>query len=189
MGQRVVSFVLAALIFGSALLSGVFVYQAIKKEQDASKEADAAAASRSTNTAEQQMSEQVTEDTNATPKEGALQGTQLAGFTPLGDNRITDLLVEDLVVGDGAEVTSSSRIVAHYTGATMKDGIIFESSLDSGQKLDYPLGNLIVGWQEGLVGMKVGGKRRLSIPAAKAYGETGRVSGDLIFEMELFEVK
>jgi peptidylprolyl isomerase len=195
MTQRVVSFILAALIFGSAVLSGVFVFQAIKKEQDLSKinPADAAANSQQEQqaTAEQQAAAETqaqAQQQTETPKENALKDKPLTNFTPITD-RITTLGIEDVMVGEGAEAAASSTVTVHYTGATMKDGIVFESSKDGGAPATFPLGNLIQGWKEGIPGMKVGGVRRLTIPAEKAYGETGRVSGDLVFDIELLGVK
>lgn len=187
MGQRIVSFILAALIFGSAVLSGVFVFQAIKKEQDTTKtkttEPNDLAAAQT-----QAEAEAAQQQSTETPKENALKGQPLTNFTPVTD-RITTLGIEDIIVGEGAEAVASSTVTVHYTGATMKDGVIFESSKDAGTPATFPLGNLIKGWQEGIPGMKVGGVRRLTIPAEKAYGETGRVSGDLVFDIELIDVK
>ena len=124
--------------------------------------------------------------------ENALKGKPLANFTASSD-RLTDVKTEDLVMGEGAEISSAAQTVtAHYTGARVADGIVFESSKDSGQPFTSPLSNLIKGWQTGMIGMKVGGTRRLTIPAAQAYGDdasTGRPTGDLVFDIELIDVK
>ena len=180
--QRVTSFVLALLIFGSAIISAVFVIQQIRKEQKPTDTASASTTDKTTNT-DQQPAE--------VPKEGQLKGTQLANFTPTAD-RLTEVKVEDITVGDGAEATAGSTVTAHYTGAQVADGKIFESSKDSGKTFTSPLANLIKGWQTGIPGMKVNGVRRLTIPAALAYGDdanSGRPYGDLVFDIELFDVK
>ena len=103
------------------------------------------------------------------------------------------LQVQDLVVGDGVEVVPGSDVMVHYTGM-LADGTVFDSSVDRGQTFGFSVGagQVIAGWDQGLVGMKVGGKRRLEIPAALAYGD--RAAGaippgsTLYFEIELFDV-
>lgn len=90
---------------------------------------------------------------------------------------VTELKSEDLVVGDGEEITSTSKLSAYYIGWNPW-GKIFDQSIKDG-KLGAPIpvdmtGGLITGWTEGMVGMKVGGVRELTIPADKAYGEQGR---------------
>ena len=101
--------------------------------------------------------------------------------------------IEDITVGEGAECQSNSTIKVHYRG-TLLDGTEFDSSYGRGQPIDFPLRKLIVGWQEGIPGMKVGGKRKLVIPWQKAYGEHGHPpaippKADLIFEIELLGVR
>ena len=93
---------------------------------------------------------------------------------------ITELKTEDLKVGEGAEISSSSTFIAYYIG-WKSDGTIFDQSISDGA-LKTPIaaspGSVITGWTEGAVGMKVGGIRELTIPSNKAYGPTG--SGDSI---------
>jgi len=124
-----------------------------------------------------------------------LKGTTLQDFTPLGKkNKVTELQVIDLKVGDGEEVPADATITAHYTGALVEDGTIFESSLDSGRPATFGLNQVIDGWTQGVPGMKVGGTRRLIIPSELAYGAR-RVSStigpnsDLVFDIELIELK
>jgi FKBP-type peptidyl-prolyl cis-trans isomerase len=81
----------------------------------------------------------------------------------------------------------------HYTGALASTGVIFESSKDGGKTATFGLGQVIKGWQDGVPGMKVGGKRRLVIPYADAYGEAGSppsipAKSDLVFDIELVAV-
>jgi FKBP-type peptidyl-prolyl cis-trans isomerase len=88
---------------------------------------------------------------------------------------VTELKSEDLKIGDGADITAESSFTAYYIGWN-PDGKVFDGSID-GTKLKAPItatpGGVIAGWTEGVAGMKVGGVRELSIPADKAYGETG----------------
>ncbi len=106
----------------------------------------------------------------------------------------TQLNVIDHEVGSGAEAQSGKQVSVHYTG-TLTDGTKFDSSLDRGQPFNFQLGagNVIKGWDQGLVGMKVGGKRRLEIPAEMAYGPRGfppviPPNSSLVFEVELMGV-
>ena len=86
----------------------------------------------------------------------------------------TDLIKEDLKVGDGAEVAASNTLEVNYIGVSCSTGKIFDSSWSRNQTASFALNQVIVGWQQGLVGMKVGGERLLGIPSALAYGAQGR---------------
>ncbi len=104
------------------------------------------------------------------------------------------LQYQDEKVGTGAEAKAGNKVTVHYTG-TLKDGKKFDSSLDRGQPFSFRLGagQVIKGWDEGVAGMKVGGKRKLIIPANLAYGSrgAGRVippNAELTFEVELLQV-
>jgi FKBP-type peptidyl-prolyl cis-trans isomerase len=105
------------------------------------------------------------------------------------------LQYEDLVVGTGAEAKVGDTVSAHYTG-TLEDGTKFDSSLDRNQPFEFTIGagQVIKGWDEGVVGMKVGGTRKLTIPPDLAYGDQGAGSiippnATLIFEIQLLEIK
>ncbi len=100
-----------------------------------------------------------------TPK---LAGTKLQGFTPVAN--VSSLQIKDLVVGKGATVNKGATITVNYTGAVAATGIIFQSSLDTGQPVSFSLSQVIPGWTLGIPGMKVGGTRQLLIPASLAYG-------------------
>jgi len=97
--------------------------------------------------------------------------------------------------GTGAVAQAGKTVSVHYTG-WLTNGTKFDSSVDRGQKFDFPLGQgrVIKGWDEGVAGMKVGEKRKLTIPANMAYGAQGfppviPPNSVLIFEVELFDVK
>jgi FKBP-type peptidyl-prolyl cis-trans isomerase len=107
----------------------------------------------------------------------------------------TGLQYLDEKVGSGATVKAGDQVEVHYTG-TFKDGTKFDSSKDRGQPFTVPVGagRVIKGWDEGLVGMKVGGTRKLIIPYQLAYGESGRPptippKSELHFEIELLKIK
>jgi len=104
-----------------------------------------------------------------------------------------ELLITDLVLGSGKEAVKGALISVHYVG-TFENGTEFDSSVDRGRQLEFVLGTgrVIKGWDQGLLGMKVGGKRKLFIPSHLAYGErsVGPIppNSNLNFEVELFEV-
>jgi peptidylprolyl isomerase len=104
----------------------------------------------------------------------------------------TDLVIEDLVLGDGSEAKPGDRVDVHYVGVTFDGGDQFDASWDRGESIQFPLAGLIKGWQDGIPGMKVGGRRRLTIPPEQAYGPKGgghRLSGQtLIFVIDLLGV-
>lgn len=111
------------------------------------------------------------------------------------DSAANALKIEDLSVGTGREAKSGDTVSVHYLG-TLENGTKFDSSYDRNQPFETKIGvgQVIKGWDEGIPGMKVGGKRRLTIPSELAYGDRG--AGDkippgstLIFEVELLEVK
>ena len=83
------------------------------------------------------------------------------------------LQTKDIIVGTGAEVQASSTLTVHYTLMTWSNGKLIESSWTGGQPATFPLSGVIAGWQEGLPGAKVGGRRLLVIPADKGYGPNG----------------
>jgi len=102
------------------------------------------------------------------------------------------LVYYSMTEGTGAQPTTTNTVEVHYHG-TLIDGTVFDSSVDRGQTISFPLGGVIKGWQEGLAMMKEGGKATLVIPYDLAYGDAG--SGDTIppgatlkFEVELFKV-
>jgi peptidylprolyl isomerase len=87
----------------------------------------------------------------------------------------TDLVVEDLAVGDGEEAAAGQNVEVHYVGVAWSSGQQFDASWDRGDSFGFRLGGgqVIAGWDEGVAGMKVGGRRRLTIPPHKGYGARG----------------
>jgi peptidylprolyl isomerase len=110
----------------------------------------------------------------------------LAGDAP------TDLVIIDLEIGDGAEAAPGATVDVHYLGVDFETGEEFDSSWGRGESIQFPLNGLIRGWQEGIPGMKVGGRRQLVTPPVYAYGPVGgghRLSGrTLVFVIDLLAV-
>lgn len=120
-----------------------------------------------------------------------LEGTKLADFTPQAN--VTELQIIDIVEGTGDTVPQGATITAHYIGALVADGTIFQSSRDFGEPISFGLNQVISGWTQGVPGMKVGGTRRLIIPAAQAYGAASPApnipaNSDLVFDIELVAI-
>lgn len=166
--------------FGTLALAGLFILTSIaftavlfwsaRNEEDSSM------------TAQQQLQDQLNQANNLETGENQdmLQGTKLANFTPIPEP-VENIEIIDVEEGTGDPVPEGATITAHYTLAITTDGVVIESSHDAGQPLTRPLSGLIVGWQQGIPGMKAGGKRRLIIPATLAYND-GR---DMVFDIEL----
>ncbi|UUU42829.1 FKBP-type peptidyl-prolyl cis-trans isomerase [Streptomyces sp. NBC_00162] len=87
----------------------------------------------------------------------------------------TALVIEDIWLGDGAEAKAGSMVSVHYVGVAFSTGEEFDASWNRGSALQFPLGagRVIAGWDQGIQGMKVGGRRKLTIPAHLAYGDRG----------------
>lgn len=171
-GQRIFIIVIVGVFFlTSVATTGIVIFDAVNNKDP------------ETATTQENLQNQ--------PKEGALEGTKLAGFTPV--EKTDKLEIIDLTAGSGAEVAQGGTVTAHYTGALAKDGTIFQSSKDTGEPFTAPLTGVIPGWQQGIPGMKVGGIRRLVIPASLAYGDqaTGNIpaNSDLVFDIELIDTK
>ena len=105
-----------------------------------------------------------------------------------------DLIKEDVTVGSGAEAKDGDPVRVHYTGRLLKNGVQFDSSVGKDPfKFTLGKGEVIKGWDQGVVGMKVGGKRKLTIPSKLGYGDTGSppkipAKATLVFEVELLGV-
>jgi len=107
-----------------------------------------------------------------------------------------DLGVEDIVVGDGDEATPGSKVTVHYVGVAFRSGDEFDASWNRGEPFRFALGKgqVIPGWDQGVAGMRVGGRRKLTIPSALAYGARGAGNGvipphePLVFVVDLLAV-
>lgn len=107
----------------------------------------------------------------------------------------SDLIITDTLIGTGLEPSKGALVFAHYEGF-LEDGTKFDSSIDRGKPFQFVfgVGRVIKGWDQGLLGMKVGGKRTLFVPAHLAYGERQigaliKPNSDLLFHIELIEVR
>jgi FKBP-type peptidyl-prolyl cis-trans isomerase FkpA len=133
----------------------------------------------------------------------AQAGKKTAAKVPAGPTKVSGKPVTtasglqywEIKKGSGAEAVKGKKVSVHYTG-WLTDGKEFDSSLDRGEPIDFVLGagNVIKGWDEGITGMKVGGKRQLRIPPQLAYGQRGfspviPPNATLVFDVELVGVK
>lgn len=190
-GQRIFAFILALLFLGTTVsIAGFYLWDYFSEDESSLIDETTLQEDLNESNSDQQNQQQEEQVNNE-----ILQGTELANFTPVDD--VTELQIIDLVEGDGIVVEAGADVVAHYTGAFANNGLIFQSSKDGGQPIPFNLNGVIAGWTEGVPGMKVGGTRRLIIPADKAYGAapegftydfnnpTGRPLGPLVFDIEL----
>jgi FKBP-type peptidyl-prolyl cis-trans isomerase len=153
---------------------------------------------------EQQSQGEAQEDDQTQPKQqDQLSNNQknmnpntkiLSNFTPV--SKVANLEKIDIIKGDGKEVKAGDTVSVHYTGAVASTGAIFQSSKDFGtEPITFPLSGVIKGWTDGIPGMKIGGTRRLVIPAEMAYGANPPggsgipANADLVFDVELVAIK
>jgi peptidylprolyl isomerase len=106
-----------------------------------------------------------------------------------------ELGIDDIVVGEGDEATKGKKVSVHYVGVAFSSGEEFDASWNRGQPFEFKLGQgqVIPGWDEGVQGMKVGGRRKLTIPSAMAYGARGaggaiKPHEPLVFVVDLLSV-
>ncbi len=127
---------------------------------------------------------------NEPAPEGSLASAQVIMQELQSKGSVSELRIADIVVGEGEPVASGDAVAVHYTGI-LADGTVFDSSSRQGQPFPFVVGTgyVIPGWDQGLLGMKEGGKRLLVIPSDMAYGPSGRGSippnATLVFEVEL----
>jgi FKBP-type peptidyl-prolyl cis-trans isomerase FkpA len=182
--DRIVALSIAILFFVFAFSSSFWVIWQLYKDNKEAKRVN-----------NNQASSQDTSNTNTPAKTTTkLKGSQLSNFTPVSDSSVTDLQKIDTQAGTGAEVKPGDTVTVDYTGALAATGIVFESSLDTGQPVPLSLNQVIDGWKQGIPGMKVGGQRRLIIPANMAYGASPRAGSGippnaaLVFDITLHSV-
>jgi FKBP-type peptidyl-prolyl cis-trans isomerase FkpA len=184
-GQRVVILALVvAFVLSSVSFSGLVIWQLVKDKDKNNSTADV----------QKQLQDQLNQQNKDQNKENGLEGTQLQGFTPV--QKVDSLQKIDTKEGTGEEVKPGATVTAHYTGAVAASGIIFQSSHDGkNQPIPFSLSSVIKGWTDGVPGMKVGGTRRLLIPADQAYGANPPAgsnippNADLVFDIELVSVQ
>ena len=181
------------------LLFVVFAFAACGGEDDRSGESGAAPAEEATEAATEAPTEAAPEAAGATEGKTGVKVTGKAGEKPTievpkGAEPPTELTIEDLKEGDGAEAKAGTTISVNYVGSLFKDGSVFDNSWDRGEPISFPLGagQVIPGWDQGFEGMKVGGRRVLVIPSDLAYGPTGQgpIGPDeaLVFVVDLEDV-
>lgn len=172
-------------IIGFILLFGWLVYTASNAK---------------TKTATQQMTGDI--QISVAPQNGesqasqneAVAGASTGGDSPMDNPEGSQLGIEDVQVGTGEEAVSGKKVTVHYTG-TLSDGTKFDSSVDRGTPFTFNLGagEVIQGWDQGVAGMKVGGKRKLTIPPSLGYGSQANgpipANSTLIFDVELLKVE
>lgn len=170
--QRIMALIAALLFLASTIAFSIFVIIQMREESTAN------------------QVNQIEETQNNTT-EDKLEGKQLEGFDPVSE--VNELQIIDIKEGDGEVVPEGATVTAHYTGALAKTGIIFQSSKDFGSAIPFSLNGVIEGWTKGVPGMKVGGLRRLIIPANMAYGEEGSPptigpNEPLVFDIEIVKI-
>lgn len=193
--ERVFSLVLAVVFFMTSVGVGLGVILLVKNEQKQEKnQSEVTKAIKDAQEAASYLTCTATEKKEGEVQDsGKLEGQKLANFTPV--EKVDSLQCIDLQVGTGDVVKTGATVTAHYTGALAKDGTIFQSShdMEGDQPIEFSLSGVIPGWTQGVPGMKVGGRRRLIIPSALAYGAAGQgnipANSDLVFDIELSATK
>ncbi len=177
-GQRIFILVIVGVfLLSSIAFSGIVIFGNNNNDQ-------------STADLQKQIQEQMQNQQNK-PQEDKLEGTKLQGFAPIA--KVEKLEIIDTKEGTGEVVPAGATVTAHYTGALASNGTIFQSSYDMGQPVPFSLTGVIKGWTDGVPGMKVGGIRRLIIPAEQAYGAQSPspnipANSDLVFDIELVKL-
>lgn len=173
-----------------ACIIGFVVYGLLNKSSETSKNEEVT----ETTTTNTSNKTEVKEETKTSTKNMDQTKRLLQNFKPVA--KVSSLEKIDIVVGTGEEVKPGATVSVHYTGAVAATGEVFQSSKDFGTNpITFPLSGVIKGWTDGIPGMKVGGTRRLVIPAAQAYGATPPpgsgipANADLVFDVELIAIK
>jgi FKBP-type peptidyl-prolyl cis-trans isomerase FkpA len=170
------------LVTSSALTIAVIISLASSKSSSGSDTSGSSTSGSSTG------SNSTAKSTNS----NSIAGTKLSDFTPTSTPQ-TKLQIIDTKVGTGETAKAGDTITADYVGALMKTGVVFDASQDHGGPQTFSLSQVIAGWSQGIPGMKVGGTRRLLIPASLGYGTQGSGStippnSDLVFDITLTKI-
>jgi FKBP-type peptidyl-prolyl cis-trans isomerase len=181
----IVTFIIVACIIGFV------VYGLLNKTSDTSKTDES---NKITTTPDTSSKTEVKEENKTSTKNMDQTKRLLPNFKPVA--KVSSLEKIDTVVGTGDEVKPGATVSVHYTGAIASTGEVFQSSKDFGTNpITFPLSGVIKGWTDGIPGMKIGGTRRLIIPAAQAYGANPPqgsgipANADLVFDVELIAIK
>lgn len=170
--DRIIIIIITVAFFATSFAVSFFVILEIVRDNKEAKQMD-------------QSSSSATSDPTQPTK-----GTAMPDFTPI--SKVNELQKIDLQVGTGKEVKPGDSVTVDYTGALAATGVVFQSSVDFGQPISFSLSGVIKGWQDGIPGMKEGGKRRLIIPASLAYGSQVKddipANSDLVFDVTLRSV-
>jgi FKBP-type peptidyl-prolyl cis-trans isomerase len=188
-GQRVAAFFLAMLFLLSTIGATAYVVWQINQDEgvivnETAEEKAAADAAKASQDTAQSCGSGTFEVVSARPTP-----TVVTSSAP-----IIELQTIDIKVGEGEEVLAGDCVAALYYGSLASTGVSFDDNYGSGQPIEFSLNGVIPGWTEGIPGMKVGGVRRLLIPAEKGYGAQGSgdvipPNSDLIFEVEIVSTK
>jgi peptidylprolyl isomerase len=189
--------VVRAVIAAAVVLAAIFLISALGGDDD-EKTTDAADQASSTTT-EASESTSTTAPVAVEPltcagPDGSNTDTAVKPTVTVPDKPATELTCQDLVVGDGTEVEAGDTVTVEYVGVAQSTGKQFDASWDRGEPATFPLSGVIKGWTNGIPGMKVGGRRVLTIPGDQAYGAEGRppdIGPDetLVFIIDLKETK
>ncbi len=185
-GQRIAAFLLAMLFLLSTIGATAYIIWEINREEGGIVD-------------DNSLTIDETQDAKESASEACGAGT-IAAVDPRpiptvtsNSGAITTLEKIDVKVGDGEEVQPGDCVAALYYGTLASNGEKFDGNYESGKPIEFSLTGVIQGWTDGIPGMKVGGVRRLLIPAAQAYGERDNGSipanSDLIFEVEIVSTK
>ncbi len=186
--DRVIALILTVVFFVTSFgLSFAVIWQLVKDNKEA-KVVNGGVVDQQNDTANNKDGSETSQTPQqSNPQATKLEGTKLSGFTPL--DKIDSLQTVDTKVGDGDVAKAGDSVTVDYTGAVAATGVIFQSSLDMGTPVTLSLAQVIKGWQDGIPGMKVGGQRRLLIPAAQAYADNPPSgipkNADLVFDVIL----
>lgn len=193
-GQRVAAFLLAALFLASTVGATAYVVYQINNEDNGlvAETAEEKAAAEALNA--QREAEADTPNGEKSCGQNTFDAVEPRAIPATTTSApVTELQTVDVKVGDGEEVMPGDCVAALYYGTLASDGTKFDGNYETGAPIEFSLDGVIQGWSEGIPGMKVGGVRRLVIPAAQAYGEQERsgipANSDLVFEVEIVNTR